>query len=608
MINFLKGFVVISLLVGLLYLTGIAPFVGIFALICLLAIPLALVQSYRSSINTSIRALAFSPSGIIAGFLGRKSLKNVFYSFAAFILALSLLINLASLVFHEWIYVILAWPVFLIVFAVIRKIIKKELPDWLLNPYSLLGALRIAPFIMILVYFLGLWYGGDIIVYLTAQEALSFQILPFNETNSFFLNRLSHLIMVLEGYRNFAFGAIFKLNPWAWFFLTFIISWTFFYSLSSLFVFILIPKGELKRAWARPLRDGKVDPPSFKRALVQVIVPILLVFVGFFYLAVKVELFSMMSREAIAQEICTQTHNFRVQIGDELFNGEIVEAAIKHRSEFQKLSKDNKKKLIDEINSIFNGYKNNVDSYLDWYYSLNADYARIGTMLVGEAEGFMSDSLTTILAKDVNQEGITKTLRELNQILDKEKQSFEKLKNLYRAPCGINTLSLLETPKVQMKFSDYQFNQLTIPPEVFNLKIRLAISGTLGLTGGVIAGIGVKRVVSKIVKNIFFKSAARTLVGVATKKTASVVGAGVIGGATGAAIGSGVAVGPGTAAGAVLGFGTGVLGALVTDYLLLKLEEVISRENFRVSLISMLEIQRKELIAALDNETPPTDF
>jgi hypothetical protein len=336
--------------------------------------------------------------------------------------------------------------------------------------------------------------------------------------------------------------------------------------------------------------------------LVQVVVPFLAVFIAFFYLAVRVELLSMMSREAIAEEICAQTQNFRVQIGDEIFNGAIVEAAIKHREEFGRLTRQNREKLVREINAIFNGYKANVETYLDWYYSLKGDYARIGTMIAGEAENFMSDSLTTIIALDVNQEGVTSTLRELNQILDREKQSFAEIKARYRSPCGTETLPFFETPQVQMRFTDYQFSKLSAPSELFSIKTKIAISGTVGLAGGVLAGIGVKRVVAKIVQNIFFKSAAKTLVGVAAAKTGSTVAAGAAAGATaGALVGSGVAAGPGTVAGAVLGLGAGILGTLVTDYVLLKLDEAVNRDNFRTNLVSMLEIQRKELLASLES-------
>jgi hypothetical protein len=604
MLSFLKGFLVVASLAAILRLAGEVPFVGIFLLVCLLSLPLALVQSYRTSINSSIRALAFNPGGIIAGFLGRRFFKNVLYAGAAFVLAFSLLLNLASLALNEWVYAILAWPVFLVVFALFRRTIKKEVPAWLLNPYALLGALRIAPFLMILIYFPGIWYGGNVTLHLTPEAARLAETVPFANTDSQFLNRISDLMVAIEGYRDFAFGKIFKLNPWAWFGLTFVISWTFFYALSSLFVFVLIPKGELRRAWARPLQNGEISPPSFKRALFQIAVPFLGVFVLFFCLAVRAELVAMMSREDIAREICLRAENFRVRIGDELFDGEIVTAAIRHRKLYENLTKENKKKLLREIDRVFDGYKNNVDNYLDWYYSLQGDYARVGTMLVGEAETFMSDSLTTMLAQNINQEGVTTVLRELNQIMDGEKKSFEEIKEAYRIPCGVDSLPFLDAPKAQMNFSPQAFNRLTIPPDLFKLKIRLAVSGAVGLTGGILAGIGVKKVVMKIAQNVFFKSAAKTLVGVASKRAASVVGAGVVAGATGAAIGTGVAAGPGTAAGAVLGFGTGVLGAIVTDYLLLKVEEVLSRDNFRVSLISMLEIQRKEMVRAIENDDP----
>jgi hypothetical protein len=206
--SFLKGFLAIGILYGFLSLIRIAPFWAIFCLLCLLAIPLALVQSYRTAINAAIKALVFQGGGIIASFLGRRFLKNIFYSLAAFLFAFSLLINAASLSGREWLYVLLSWPIFLIVFAIFKRIIKKEASEWLVTPYALLGALRVAPFVMIFFYFLAIWYGGEVMLYLSAKEAESSQIIPFKATSSFFLNRLSQIIVILESYRNFAFGAV----------------------------------------------------------------------------------------------------------------------------------------------------------------------------------------------------------------------------------------------------------------------------------------------------------------------------------------------------------------------------------------------------------------
>jgi hypothetical protein len=46
----------------------------------------------------------------------------------------------------------------------------------------------------------------------------------------------------------------------------------------------------------------------------------------------------------------------------------------------------------------------NVDLYLDWYYSLEGEYGRIGNMLVGDLHGYMLEQFRHTLQRGAPSE------------------------------------------------------------------------------------------------------------------------------------------------------------------------------------------------------------
>ena len=60
------------------------------------------------------------------------------------------------------------------------------------------------------------------------------------------------------------------------------------------------------------------------------------------------------------------------------------------------------------VDQAFNLLENNVDGYLDWYYSLVGEYTRIMTLLAGNLENHMADKLEEYKKKGGYYETITK--------------------------------------------------------------------------------------------------------------------------------------------------------------------------------------------------------
>lgn len=58
--------------------------------------------------------------------------------------------------------------------------------------------------------------------------------------------------------------------------------------------------------------------------------------------------------------------------------------------------------LVPLINASFDKRIENIDNYLDWYYSLPADYERIIRAFTGSLEEGLKDQLATSLAEGID--------------------------------------------------------------------------------------------------------------------------------------------------------------------------------------------------------------
>ena len=75
-----------------------------------------------------------------------------------------------------------------------------------------------------------------------------------------------------------------------------------------------------------------------------------------------------------------------------------------------KLSEKNSEVLTNLINESFDKRLENVDDYLDWYYSLPADYERLASMITGSAEEFVTDQFTAHIENGIDDSAIDEQL------------------------------------------------------------------------------------------------------------------------------------------------------------------------------------------------------
>ena len=309
------------------------------------------------------------------------------------------------------------------------------------------------------------------------------------------------------------------------------------------------------------------------------------------------------------------------------------------------LSEDARNDLVPRINAIFDARAANVDSYLDWYYSLGADYERLGKLITGTIESFVADQLTESLEAGVDDSDFVSTLQSyVDQAAAISAEYEEGLAN--SELIGIPEWLLTSTEAIT---ADFLSGPIEPTQRLLDAGERFGISATVGGVGGVAAGVATSKAVGgaaeKAATSAGEKAAASAASSAGEKAAASVAGdaaekaagkqaakaaekavtknigskivekaagkaffkaivsrigsmigsrgvGAAVGGAAGTLVGPGVGTAVGIAAGAAIGVGV--------DYGLLMLDEAQNRESYKAEIVEAIEEERAEALAQIE--------
>ena len=244
-----------------------------------------------------------------------------------------------------------------------------------------------------------------------------------------------------------------------------------------------------------------------------------------------------------------------------------------------KLLSKHRENLYGMANLIERGYGRmaaNSDTYLDWYYSLPAEYIRLGALITGNIEDRIQSDLNNYLGKG-------DPFRELNRAIGLVLEENEEMRAEYESAVSALMAANRVVPDVpEFAVDKYLPQEVMIRPvqqiEAIDFKVRATGAGI-----GAISGFVAAKVVAKVVAKGTVKLAGLAI----AKAAATKVGAGSAGAAMGALIGS-VIPGAGTLVGTGIGAIVGVMIGVSIDVLLLTVEEMLTRDQFAKDLAAAL--------------------
>jgi hypothetical protein len=459
--------------------------------------------------------------------------------------------------------------------------------------YRIALRLRIArvvtPILLVLVHAMLRVALDDVQTFGSLGEALDAH--PAEPAASATVGVLGEALALLSGIEAYALSVAASLGPWSPAVSVLALSlanWIHFYALCLALSCLLIPRAEYARMFGRLIESAEVPPVSKGR--IALISAVSAFFVCFLYVPAFLQLENV---ARVEQEIVRETVE-RIRGPDREWL--VKEGTILKIEQLPLMLATGTEPALAEvrraIDSGFATMEANVDAYLDWYFSLFAEYARLVALAQGNLEEVLADKLREHLETG-------EPFAELGTALEALKVTDES----FRREFAQATAAIIRENRVEnapetgftLARDESLVELLRDGMDVFKVPIPETDAARLrGAAGLVTAGV-TGAVIAKLTAKSLFKTLAKPI-------TAKVLAGGIgatTGGVVGGALGSVIPV-AGTAVGAGMG---GLVGGLVAgglmDLILLQFDEYLTKDNMRDEILAAIELARTELLASL---------
>lgn len=354
----------------------------------------------------------------------------------------------------------------------------------------------------------------------------------------------------------------------------------------------LLPQIEYKRILLNSSSDGEVSIiPARRIALVSASITILLFFVYIPIVAIFET--AIGNRPAARSPEATIIRSVEV-IGDHYHSAGTME-------EVRRLAivmMDDRREALGPVESALNdGFsmmRENVDSYLDWYYSLPGEWTRVANLLTGNIESHLARKLSEEL-------GAGQPFAEFERAVEAAFLGEARRRDEFRQRAieliAARRVEVAPEEEVEVLVRAEQEDLLSLPTHsgLTTLEQRLGVTVATSGVSGVVAATAARQVLVKVAARGTIRTAATAIVRLTGVRAASGGGGAAAGAAAGAVVGS-VVPGIGTVVGAAVG---GVVGGLsvgvAAEFLILKLEELWSREGHRQELLAAISDAEAEM-------------
>lgn len=561
----------------------------------LFALPMYFAAIYAVTIQRIYLSSQFKKMGILHWLFTRRVLSYIGWLLWSVVFAFLLLVYLGSSDRQEWIVFFAAIPVFAVTYAVFIPLATREYKTYIAAHKSLTWSRWVASLILAFAFVTFVNHDADDRQYSSLQEAVAMESQKLDgATSSILILETNRLLGFIEGMKRYALGSLHSFNVLFYKGVIYLGSLLFFYNLMLGISSFMLPITEYRRVFA-PIQDTD-HPPAVSPWAWAITSALVTFFVFFIYVpsTVYVDAWLRSNPEIVAelkesQQIVVQTVE---KIGNDYYKPGTAEQI--ERAYLDSLSKMESSlvNLRETSNDGFKQMTENVDSYLDWYYSLPGEYERIVALATGALESWMAEKLQNYLMQGnvfgPVQQSIDDVLKNNHQLRLAHVQKVEQI-------LVENRVQLDENSHIEV-VRHASLNALKEPPAhsvIVNLENRMLISGGIG-TAGAITGAIAGKITAKVAGKGILKLGAQAVIKVTAGKAVSALGGAAAGAATGMAIGSFIP-GIGTAIGAAIG---GIIGGitigLTVEKLLLMLEEAFSREDFKQQILEAIEEERIE--------------
>ncbi len=375
------------------------PFGLIVFSVFLFAVPVALAGAYSSTVN-QVRTLShFKEGGWAHRIVSRRLLGALLWLIWALLTAFFMLLQFSTYSGLEWLALVIAVPVFWVAYSLSYRFLFSEAKrPYVVTSFAVAWARWLCPLALLVIY-LGLVCAvGNAQSYGSLAEALAARRVGMIEGGGSALVEVAlRLITFADGSKAYlasqfkAYGQNIPLVLMAGG------AFVVFFNATATFSCFAIRAREYRRLFG-PLTD--VDVPPLLRGGRVALISALVTFVTLFiYLPLFGQVEEAIRRHPEAIAVIKTVERKVEQIDKDYFNPGTIEKIQTAKAVLLGKINVSKATLEGQVDRAFALMEGNVDGYLDWYYSLPAEYMRLAKLLMGQIEGYMEETLSEYLGK-----------------------------------------------------------------------------------------------------------------------------------------------------------------------------------------------------------------
>ncbi len=596
--------------------------------------------TYHAVVKKTINQVAFRAGGVLGRINGGRTLRLIMAFVVSAVGVAGLLVASVGWDVWQWGLAVAAVPLFLLVYVLVDKLASKE-TSFLYRASLDVRASACITCVLLFVASFVLFAAQPTPEVTSATEAFLSAENPFASSPSTIMSEAGLAVSYADALSTYGLSRLGELNAFGRYCAQTLLLVSSIFGLAGLLGTCALDLRELKRVFlplekigtgqekmARVSRGAGAPQPPLLKAPIVAAVATPLVLVGAF-IASDTVLAQMKATDELtpAENLVREAFGTTAYVLDnKYYDQQQVQALMEETTvKSAALSEDARNDLIPRVNAVFDARVANVDSYLDWYYSLGADYERLGNLITGTIESFVADQLTSSLEAGVDDSEFVSTLQSyVDQAAAINAEYEEGLAN--SELIGIPEWLLTSTEAIT---ADFLSGPIEPTQRLLDAGERFGISATVGGAGGIAAGVATSKAVGSAAEKAVAgvagdaaekaagKQAAKTAEKAAAKSIGSKIaekaagkaffkaivsrigsmlgsrGVGAaVGGAAGTLVGPGVGTAVGIAAGAAIGVGV--------DYGLLMLDEAQNRESYKAEIIESIEEERAEVLAQIE--------
>lgn len=576
-----KAIALVGLFCLLTQLAPHMPAIGVALFWAVLSAISALGLAYASVIRKTHKRSKYAEGGMMY----RLNEGRVFSLIVVFVLAAvcaaGLIMEAPKWGMAIWALIVAAIPVYAIVFVLAGKRMRKEYNA----PYQASSAIKWSGWIVGLLLcaaYAAVVFAQPAAHYASITEAFVATQLPFDGSPSILMSEAGIANSFAEGL--VAFGSSEATGDYMplYVFIRIVLVASSFFGIANLLGTCALELQEIRRIFAPLDASESQDRHSalIKRYAVTAGVLPLVLMVAFVGANFKVGEVASTGEYTPMQSFVRDRAGLTVaEIDGKFYDYKLIEDLIVQTEEkSDSLSEEAKETLVPLINASYDKRIENVDSYLDWYYSLPADYERLANAVTGSAEEFVEEQFTAKIEEGIDDTAISDAFSEFegrtkqiatdaeSALQDAEIEEIPNMPDwLLETEVTLNTDFLSEPMESVQKFSNAE-------------TMRPLVSAGAGLAAGVMTKAATKPFFNKFVTKI-----------------ATALGSRGLGAAAGGAVGS--AAGP---LGTIAGIAAGTALGIGVDAAMLAVDEMQNRDTYKQEIVDAIEEERAATLAMVE--------